>query len=74
MTFLKQLHDLGVRNIEMECTGFAALTHKVKVKGMSSVVVAELKVRREKLYSRYLSISSSYNNNNNNNSKNNCSR
>lgn len=31
--FLSRLHDQGVRNIEMECTAFAALTSAVKIKG-----------------------------------------
>ncbi|KAF6039219.1 UPP1 [Bugula neritina] len=31
-TFLQKLYDSGVRNIEMECTGLAALTNQVNMK------------------------------------------
>lgn len=32
MAFLHKLHDFGVRNIEMECTAFAALTHQAGIR------------------------------------------
>jgi uridine phosphorylase len=32
--FLRRLQRLGVKNIEMECTGFAAMTHRVGAKGL----------------------------------------
>ena len=31
--FVKRLHSEGVRNIEMECIGFAAFTHHVNLRG-----------------------------------------
>lgn len=31
--FLKKISQLGVKNIEMECTGFAAMTQRAGVKG-----------------------------------------
>lgn len=32
--FINRLHKQGVRNIEMECTAFAALTSTVGIKGI----------------------------------------
>lgn len=31
--FLRKLQSLGVKNIEMECTGFAAMTQRAGVRG-----------------------------------------
>ena len=35
--FLRQLRDLGVRNIEMESAGLLALCHAVGIKGKPTV-------------------------------------
>ena len=34
--FIARLHEYGVRNIEMEATGFASFTHRANVKGKHS--------------------------------------
>ena len=55
--FLKRLSELGVKNIEMESTGFAALTHRAKLKGSpnlssncSQIILINLKVQFAALY------------------------
>lgn len=57
---MKKLHDIGVRNIEMECVGFAAFTHHVRAKGLSkkSTLLQQYRFFWERVY--HLMIRKSY--------------
>lgn len=54
MEYLNNLHDFGVINIEMECTIFAALTHRAGIRSAIVCVTLLDRLKGDQVRFRYL--------------------
>lgn len=54
MEYLNNLHDFGVINIEMECTIFAALTHRAGIRSAIVCVALLDRLKGDQVCFRYL--------------------